>query len=677
MFILGWHGGIRREWHDMGPGWSTHDGAAVLLKNGAIVAAVEEERLNRVKHSNFFPAYAIRRCLDLGGVEMAEVDVVAMNFSERIRRIFPADAGLPSVDLFLEDPGQSSSTVRHYVREMFLREFGADVSGKLFFCGHHVAHLWSAWGPSGLGESLVVSLDGSGDGLSGMVAIGSGDRIESLREYSVAQSLGNLYSDCIRLLGYRRFDEYKVMGLAPYGSPERFSKLFASFFELLTDGDYRLIDREERWGLIHDAGLLPMARRSGEPFSQVHRDFAAALQQTLETIVLHVLTYFGETTGQRNLCYAGGVAHNCSLNGKILYTGMFDTVFVQPAAHDAGGALGAAIRAACLHGGSRGNKLTHVFLGADIPPIEEIESTLSSWAALLEFERLDDVPRVAAELLAGGAVVGWVQGRSEFGPRALGHRSILADPRPATNKGRINQMVKKREAYRPFAPSVLKECLAEVARLPVTEADYSFMTFALPVLDSVRDKLSAVTHVDGTARVQSVSRETDPRYWQLIQEFHALTGVPALLNTSFNNDAEPIVESIRDAIVCYLTTNVDLLIVGDYLIRRLARGDAAVVQCISALRPSMPTSRKLVRRFPGVRVETESPYSIELTSSRHFGEARVSISKDSHTLLLKADGRARLGHLLSRCHIETESRRAAVANELLTLWRRRAIILDP
>lgn len=676
MHILGWHGGIRREWQDMQPGWSTHDGAAVLLSDGHVSAAIEEERLNRVKHSNFFPARAIKACLEVGQLDLAAVDVIAMNFSEQTRQIFPADAGLPSVDLFLEDPTLSASTVRAYLTDMFLREFNVNVSDKLSFCNHHIAHLWSAWGPCGFDESLLISLDGSGDGLSGMVATGNNDGIKVLRKYSIEQSLGNLYSDSVRFLGYHRFDEYKVMGLAPYGDAKRFEPLFKQFYQLLPGGNYRLLGRAQRWALIYDAGILPAARRSSEEFAQIHKDFAAALQQTLEAIVFHIMKYFAEETGLNKLCYAGGVAHNCTLNGHILYAQIFDQVFVQPAAHDAGGALGAALYAKANQSCRSSLALEHLFLGSSAPSVSRTEKLLASWGSLIDFEKLDDAPVIAARLLADDAVLGWVQGRSEFGPRALGHRSILADPRPETNKARINEMVKKREAYRPFAPSVLQEHLGEVVELPTTQADYSFMTFALNVDSSQREKLAAVTHVDGTSRIQSVCRNRDPEYWRLINEFYNLTGVPAVLNTSFNNDAEPIIETVHDAVTCYLTTNIDLLIVGSYLIRKKPADDGFRA-AISMLQLSVPASRKLVQRRREDAGSNTCTLSVEATASRYFTKSAIDISPNLYRILLLADGSATLAELFAQCHIEVEAHRRDLLTEILDLWGRRAVVLHP
>jgi len=675
VLILGWHGGIKPECQDLPPGWSTHDGAAVLLRDGEILAAVEEERLNRVKHSNFLPANAITRCLEQAAVRLSEVDVVAMNFLERTREIFPVDAGLPSVDAFLEDPTAASPTVRGALAELFERHFATDVSDRFHFCNHHVAHLWSAWGPSGFHEALAISIDGSGDALSGMIATAGPAGLDPIRELPVALSLGNLYSDSVRFLGYKRFDEYKVMGLAPYGDPRRFAKLFEQFYELLPEGAFRLTAREERWGLIDDARLVTEARRSGRPFTQVHCDFAAALQTTLETIVMHVVRHFAAETGQRHLCYAGGVAHNCTLNGRLLREDLFDEIFVQPAAHDAGGALGAALHAErTVGGGAARPAMPHLFLGSDLPGTTEISERLAAWDAFIECDRPRDPVPETARLLADGAVVGWVQGRSEFGPRALGHRSILADPRPAANKARINEMVKKRESYRPFAPSILEEYLDELAVVPRTKADMSFMTYTLVIREHYRPVLGAITHVDGSARIQSVSRSRDEQYWRLIETFRSLTGIPAILNTSFNNNAEPIVDSVDDAVTCFLTTGIDVMVVGDVLVRR--RDDLDLATAVGRLRPRLPRSRKLVARVPDDDCE---PYvfSVESTASQHFVQPRQAISADAYGLLVRADGRCRADELLTLDSMEDEKRHRRVLQELLALWERRAVVLKP
>ncbi|HEX8210816.1 MAG TPA: carbamoyltransferase C-terminal domain-containing protein [Longimicrobium sp.] len=675
MLILGWHGGILRSDQDAAPGWSTHDGAAVLLRDGVVVSAVEEERLNRIKHSNCFPAHAIRRCLEIGGVDLRSVDLIALNFEERTRQVFPADAGLPSVNAFLEDPGQQAYSVREVICDIFDREFGVDVSARLFFCNHHRAHLWSAFRHSGFHESLVVSLDGSGDNLSGMIGVGDMNGIETIREYPVELSLGNLYSDMIRFLGYNRFDEYKVMGLAPYGDAERFKDLFTSMYRLLPAGEFELASRVDRWSAMVDSGLLRLARRRGESFTRLHKDFAAGLQGALETIVLHVLSHHRERSHQANLCLAGGVGHNCTLNGRLLREGGFASIFVQPAAHDAGGALGAAMAA---HESTQGDPirapLAHIFFGAEVGDDLKVEETLQGWGALLDISRHPDVPRKAARLLADGLVIGWVQGRAEFGPRALGHRSILADPRPPENSRRINRMIKRREAYRPFAPSILAEEVEGLIELPGSRANLSFMTFTLQVKPSARARLAAVTHVDGSARVQTVSREIDPLYWRLISEFQTLTGVPAVLNTSFNNDVEPIVDSVNDAVTCFLTTDLDVLVVGNFIVRKQRIDER--YDLVLPLDVTVPDHWKLVRRTRQKAGTRAVLYALESTASRHFTRTHIPISQTMFAALALVNEACRVDQVLGKAAFPSEAEWTDAMGELMGLWSQRAVLLQ-
>jgi carbamoyltransferase len=392
-----------------------------------------------------------------------------------------------------------------------------------------------------------------------------GGELEALRSLSVPESLGLFYLSVIRYLGYDLFDEYKVMGLAPYGDPAVYREALQAAYKLLPEGRWSIC--EDR--LVEALNAYP-ARRKGAPFTEQHQDLAAALQEALETLAFHLIGYFRETTGHRNLALAGGVSLNCTMTGKLLESGLFDGVFVQPASHDGGCALGAA-----LYEWSRLNPIDlldlhveHVYWGSEVGPEDAILNELQRWERLVRTERMDDVISSTAKMLAGDAVVGWVQGRSEYGPRALGNRSILADPRPAANKDRINRMIKKRESYRPFAPSVLEEELHSIFEISDHADVLRFMGFTAQVRPELRASLGAITHVDGSARLQTVSRKTNPKYWELIDAFRQETGIPLLLNTSFNNNAEPIVDSVRDAVVCYLTTGLDMLIVDNFLITR-------------------------------------------------------------------------------------------------------------
>jgi carbamoyltransferase len=666
MLVLGFHSySPVREFEEMDIAWGSHDAAAVLLENGKVLAAIEEERLSRVKHSSAFPARAIRRCLELAGVELHQIDWIAVGGSE------------PMVDHFflhrsLEDATFPFGSGRQQIASLFAREFGVDVSSRLRFVGHHVAHLWSAFLPSGLDSGLVMSVDGIGDGLSGAVATFEGAQMQLLREYSHKRSLGHFYRDGITLLGYTRFDEYKVMGLAPYGNPSTYADLFARVYRLLPDGEYEL-QRRELVRAAGPAGLLAHVRRKGEPFTQAHADFAAGLQETLGRVVIHVLTHLRKTTGARNLCLAGGVAHNCTLNGHVAYSELFDEVWVQPAAHDAGNALGAALAVLDAEGVRyEGGRMSHVFFGTGLPGDAELERAVSRWGDLISFQRSADIVEETASALAGGAVVGWVQGRSEFGPRALGNRSILADPRPAENKDRINAMVKKREGYRPFAPSVQVEKAADYFELPRGMKEAPFMTFALRVRPNAQPMLGAITHVDGTARVQTVAREANPRYWSLLDAFERHAGIPILLNTSFNNNAEPIVDSVDEAISCFLTTGLDLLVVGDFVVRK--RDDRSDPGACHGLVPSIAPTHKLVAQ---ARPDGTRAHSIESTANRYFTTKTVPLTDDAYAVLHAADGVATIDDLLSRSGITSADRMQSVSSELWDLWSRRVIVLRP
>lgn len=671
MLILGINGGEKFEDEDLSEVFERHDGSAVLLKDGGIVAAIEEERLNRIKHSNCFPVQAIRYCLEAGGCRLEDVDIIATNVSEA-----SADA-MAKLMVMTDSTNRVGGDGRSYFGAQFKRAFGLDIRDRLFFCHHHFAHAWSTFALSGFEESLILSVDGEGDGNSGMVLVGEGAYLTKLQTFSVQQSLGALYQTLIRFLGYKLFDEYKVMGLAPYGDPARFRNIFAQCHQLLPNGNYS-IESQMAWLAAFDrAGLVEQARRKGDPFLQIHKDFAAGLQEMLENIVMHVLRHFQKETGQKNLCLAGGVAHNCTMNGKVLYSGLFENVFVQPAADDSGGALGAALGAWYENNrNAQTAKLKHVFLGPPAGPHDEVRDRLARWSGFISWTREEAIAAKTARLINDGAVVGWVQGRSEFGPRSLGNRSILADPRPAENKLRINEMIKKREQYRPFAPSVLEEKVSDYFETTANQRDFPFMIFILNVRKEVRELLGAITHVDGTARVQTVSRATNPEYWDLINEFGKLSGVPILLNTSFNNHAEPIVDSIDDAVGCFLTTGINYLVVGDCLANKKSREEIRAATL--SLTPHLPAWRKLVKRK---RIAWETGKAnefraIESTKSAYFGVPLFEISADMFGVLELADGASDLNALIRRSGVPDE-RVEPLVDEFMELWSQRLVRVHP
>jgi predicted NodU family carbamoyl transferase len=573
------------------PNWFFHDASAVLLRDGKVVAAVEEERLNRIKHTSKFCSRAIDYCLSEENISLEQLDGIAFFFAESFADI---ELGLQ----YVEHPHIPIKYARAYLRDLIRDELGQNYpEERITFVKHHDAHAFGAYFQSGFDNSLVVVVDGQGEDESLSVYEGSGEQLSLLHSYPDRVSLGHFYSGAIQLLGYSLFDEYKVMGLAPYGDPRTYRSLFQEKYELLPEGEFTVsLD-----GLVSHflrAGFVP--RRRGEPFDQRHKDFASALQEVLETVMLHVVGHWQKETGLKALCLTGGVAHNCTMNAKLAYADLFERLFIHPAAHDAGAALGAALyhqatvaqrisfvspyqvgsprlQPVAVAGSSTDGqdvkflpreRVRTVYWGPHIGEDHQIESMLAGFDHLVEYQNCDDIIGRCAELLAQQAVIGWVQGRSEFGPRALGNRSILADPRPADNKTRINAMVKKREGYRPFAPSILAEFVGEYFELPKSDLSLDFMLFNLLIREEKRELLGAVTHVNGTGRLQAVSKENNSMYWSLIRRFYDETGVPILLNTSFNNRSEPIVNNREEAVQTFLTTGLDYLAIGNFLVSK-------------------------------------------------------------------------------------------------------------
>jgi carbamoyltransferase len=663
MLCLGFSGGLNRVHENPYalPATFTHDGAAALVEDGEVVTAIEEERLNRIKHSNKFPEEAIRYCLERHGAGAADVDQFAFYATEEYcnARLAYLHRTQPSMPTFID--------ARTRLAVLLSEALDADVDlGRIHFFRHHMAHAASASAVSGFERSLVLAIDGYGDDLSGLVACGEGSALTELTSFPQRKSLGMLYLNVIEFLGYGRFDEYKVMALAPYGDPEVYRSLLAGLYELRPGGDYEL-DFNQIAG--HLTGQVDV-RKPGQPLEQRHYDLAAALQEALEKIVLHILVHHREATGLSELCIAGGVALNCTMNGAIASSGCFDGVFVQPAAHDAGCALGAALLGSHQEGRpARGGRLRNVYWGTDVGEQDEVAAVLDRWRGLVSFERYDNIEAETATRLADGQVVGWAQGRSEFGPRALGNRSILADPRREANRERINAMVKKRESYRPFAPSVLEEAAHELFDLPAGTDEYEFMLYVVDVREEMRTVLPAITHVDGTARVQVVPQSENPRFWKLIYSFGEITGVPALLNTSFNNNVEPIVDSVEDAVVSFLTTTLDLLVVGDFAVSRRAPEDDARLSLRASLPPHVlvAKSRRHVSR-------DRATVSAELMATYGSGSGEP-ISLELADWLIGLDGDRPLADLLAGA--PPSSRQGELLDEVDRLWTLRLLRLRP
>ncbi len=651
MKILGISGNLNLI-HEPSDG-DKHDASAVLIIDGKVVSAIEEERLNRVKHTDKFPARAIRFVLEENNLTLDDIDQVCYYF-------------LPTYTF----DGEEAVPLVKKIKQTVAQALGAEIDEKkIYFVHHHLAHAVSTFYMSGFEEGLVLSIDGQGDGISGMVLTAEGKKMEVLDKFSVADSLGLYYLKVIHILGYRQFDEYKVMGLAPYGDPSVYRDLFKSFYTLLPEGKYHIDEKQAK-----KSYLLTPRRKKDEPFTQVHKDIAAALQESVEEIVMHILTYYHEKYPYRKLCLAGGVAHNCSMNGRILYSGMFENIFIQPAAHDAGCALGAALyRYHELVPDAPKVKLEHLYWGPDLGGDGEIRRELELWSSFIEFERVENITKRCAELMANGDVIGWAQGRSEFGPRALGNRSIVADPRPERNKDIINEMVKKREAYRPFAPSVMEEYVEEYYDIPTENKVFPYMIFVVKAGPKACETLGAVTHADGTARIQTVSREANPVYWELIDEFRKVTGVPVVLNTSFNNNAESIVNSIRDTVVCFLTTKLNVLATGNYL----ARKKDIELPAYAELRPGLLRHNLLKQTNRFISMDGyERCYEIKNNIENGY---REELSPEVFSLLNLLDGGPdkTLGELMEISGIHEEVTRGKVLTEVVSLWQKRFITLVP
>jgi carbamoyltransferase len=562
------------------------DAAAALVVDGELVAAAEEERFNRIKHSAGFPALAARWCLEDAGIEPGELDHVAIARDPR------ANAGAKARRLLTRPPSLSYARARAGnavrvgttgVRSALAEALGQPVKARAHAVEHHRAHAASAFLVSPFDEAAVLSLDGFGDFASALAATGRGNRLEVTGRVLFPHSLGIFYTALTQWLGFPHYgDEGKVMGLAPYGDPEPHLPLMRRIVH--TDaGLYTLALEyfthhtrgvEMTWaegspaiGRIFSDRLvaeLGQARAAGEELSTRHNDVAAALQARLEEVVLELAESLAASSGSRNLCLAGGVALNAVANGRILPETPFEDLYVQPAASDSGTAVGAAFHVWNeVLDRPRRFVMRHAYNGPEYGD-EAVEAALA--AAGAEGERFEDealFPAVA-ERLAAGEVVGWFQGRMELGPRALGNRSILADPRRTEMKDVLNARVKHREPFRPFAPSVRAEATGDWFSQSYPSP---FMVLVYDVLPEKRELVPAIVHVDGTGRLQTVEEADNPRYYRLISEFERLTGVPILLNTSFN-ESEPIVMSPADALETFAKTRIDLLVLGNYVVRR-------------------------------------------------------------------------------------------------------------
>ncbi|MBZ5509347.1 MAG: nodulation protein [Acidobacteriia bacterium] len=660
MLTLGLAGGldpVHEEFLDT-PENYTYDGAAVLVEDGKVVVAVEEERLNRIKRSNKFPLQAIRCCLEQRGASIQDVNRIAYYVNEEAANILLSR-------LYLAKPEIGRVNARTMLGITLGRHLGAKIDpGKLHFFQHKLMHAVGVMDQSGFDESLVLVIDNAGGVYRSRREQDNSVSFDSLVALSPAKSLGRFWEAVLPFLGLGMFDEFKAMMMSPFGDPEIYASVLGNLYSLLPDGDYVL--HLERIGLLLDS-IEP--RRKGQEPTQAHKDLAASLQQSMEKIVLHVLRHFRQLTGLKNLCIAGGMAENSTTNGKVLQSGLFDQVFVHPAAYDSGCALGAALLASYEQPVTRKNGQVHnVYWGPDIGSEAQIAAELEKWHGFLSFEKATDVEQIAAEALSNGAVVAWAQGRSEFGSHALGNRNVFADPRDSASIERVKKALGHQEYCWPFAPAVLEEDAADYFELPAGVESFRFKTFVTKVRENHRSLLPATTHVDGTARLQTVSRETNPRLWQLISAFKDRTGVPVLLNTSLNNSAEPMVASTADAIVAFITTGVDLLVIGDFIVRKLT----PTADDFLSLHISLPPYVR-VFRSKGLAERQKQRFCDEIRTS-YAPQVSRPISPQIAELLLSLNGGKPLGDLLRDSQSMNGDAQALLA-EFRELWSDRLVMM--
>ncbi len=583
-----------------------HDSAAALVRDGEIIAAAQEERFSRKRHDSGFPTQAIRYCLGEAGADLANVDQIAfydkpfLKF-ERLLETYLAFAprGFRSFRMAIPIWLKEKLFQKKLLVDELAKISDADgLTDRLLFTEHHLSHAASAFFPSPFERAAILTMDGVGEWATTSLAIGNGADISIKKEIHFPHSIGLLYSAFTYYTGFKvNSGEYKVMGLAPYGEPRYAQLILDKVVDLKSDGSFRLnqdyFDYATGLKMTNarfDELFGGPARTPDELLTQRHMDLAASVQAVTEDIVLRLTRSIAEETGERNLCLAGGVALNCVANGKVLRDGTFDRIWIQPAAGDAGGALGAALAAQHMHDSvpRTSHNAIDAMKGAYLGPSftdDQGAARLSALGATFTRCTQDEMIEEGVDALTSGKAVGWFQGRMEFGPRALGARSILGDPRSPAMQRILNLKVKYRESFRPFAPSVLREDVAEWFELD-DDSPYMLLVadvvkprrramsadeqqlFGIDKLNVQRSEIPAVTHVDYSARIQTVHRETNPIYWKLLSAFKAATGCPVLVNTSFNVRGEPIVCTPEDAFRCFMGTDIEMLVIGNSVLHK-------------------------------------------------------------------------------------------------------------
>lgn len=567
------------------------DSSACLVRDGVLIAAVEEERFRRIKHWAGFPSEAVRYCMAEAGIELANVEHIAINQDTKAnlwKKIGFTLAKRPDLGMVLNRI--KNKRERANIQEELSRAVGAGFKGEVHEIEHHMAHLSSAFHVSPFNEAVVVSVDGFGDFASAAWGFGRAGEIAIDDKVYFPHSLGIFYQAMTQWLGFPHYgDEYKVMGLAPYGQPNFMSEM-RKVVLLQADGGFKLNldffrhhkekveyeweNGEPKVGVLFSDSLVELlgpVRQKGDELTQRHKDIARSVQAMYEEAFFHLLNTLHKRHGGENLCLAGGCAMNSVANGKVYRNTPFKKVYIQSAAGDAGGAIGAAYAVWHKLGGQRGFVMDHAYWGPHFSD-DDFSALLDKHAVDLQ-EQSCEVTHVAdeaslcektAKAIADGKVIGWFQGRMEWGPRALGNRSILGDPRRADMKDILNLKIKRRESFRPFAPSILREAVPEWFE---QDDDVPFMMQVYPIRKEKQALIPAVTHVDGSGRLQTVMADTNSRYHNLISTFGKMTGVPIVLNTSFNEN-EPVVCKPEEALDCFLRTKMDVLVLGDWFVER-------------------------------------------------------------------------------------------------------------
>jgi carbamoyltransferase len=581
-----------------------HDAAAALLQDGALIAAAEEERFSRVKHDYGFPKNAIRFCLDQAGLQGKDLDYVVFfekPFRKFDRILMTTLQTYPQSWKVFRESMISWMVDKLWVGTTLQSELGLSKE-KVIFCEHHLSHAASAYLCSPFEEAAILTVDGVGEWVTASYGVGRGNAIRLLKQIEFPHSIGLLYSAFTAFLGFEINEgEYKVMGMAPYGVPRYVDKVW-KLVQQNTDGSFSLdmdyfcfhysTDQTynqkfiKLFGEPRPSKLQFFTAQTGFPkyfgappgnyselckLNQHYADVAASIQQVTEELLLGMASNLYRETGIKRLCIAGGVGLNSVANARILKETPFEQLFVQPAAGDGGGALGAALWAYnCLFGKPRNFTMQHAYWGRNNSDAEISDFLRQNGIPFRCFENDDELFDCVVERLIQGKVIGWSQGRFEWGPRALGNRSILADPRNPDMKDIVNAKIKFREPYRPFAPSVLSECAEKYFDLPQAKCHHParYMLYVVPVRDSQRGTLPAITHVDGTGRLQTVFRDQSPRYYRLIERFGQATGVPVLLNTSFNLKGEPIVNTPANAFNTFSKSEMDNLVLENFLVEK-------------------------------------------------------------------------------------------------------------